>query len=525
MNVLRHQRSAGYGWRAGLLVAALAALGGASVPAAAEGGPPLGAARTFAALGGSTLANSGPSAFVGDVGVSPGSSITGFPPGTVTGGAIHAGDAVAAAAHADAELAYNFLAGMASIPANNLSSVDLGGLTLMPGVYKFNSSAQLTGALTLDAQGDSGALFVFQIGSTLTTATGASVTVINGGADYDESNVFWQIGSSATLGSGTAFVGHILAFSSITVVSGSSMTGNALAINGAVTTSGSSNSTPTVQGGPPPGPVVPGSVTGTTAEEAPCTSADISWTDASADETEFRLYRRDGAGPAFALITTIASTDTPGTGSLVTYQDLGLDPSKTYTYRVTSFNLADGESVFSNDALVETCDETVVPPGPARYVYVHLGRGRSVIRDLVRANRDRIRIRGSYAVIDVNTAVPVVLDDADPRAAGVTIQVGAPGNLLTVTIPPNDPRWRAARRGNFLWRTRDGRLSPITRVRIDTRRSEFTLRSARNELGFIPAGPISVSLTTQSATGAETRGWNTPDVIPRGVRAAMSLPR
>jgi hypothetical protein len=169
------------------------------------------------------------------VGVSPGTAITGFPPGIVVDGAIHAGDDLAAEAHRDASNAYLFLEGMPSIPANNLSGTDLGGLTLEPGVYTFNTSAQLTGDLVLDAMGDSDALFVFQIGTTLTTATGATVTVINGGADFDESRVFWQIGSSATLGINTEFTGIVIAYASITVVSGTSIDGAVMAINGAVT--------------------------------------------------------------------------------------------------------------------------------------------------------------------------------------------------------------------------------------------------------------------------------------------------
>ncbi len=234
---MTHKEHVSKDWRTrgAVLATAVVALAGASLPAAAGAGPSLGAARSFGVLGASTVSSTGQTTVTGDVSVSPGTEITGFPPGTVTGGAIHAGDATAARAHRDAANAYDVLAGMASIPANNRSNVDLGGLTLAPGVYKFDSSAQLTGALTLDAQGDSGALFVFQVASALTTASGASVVVINGGGNYDESKVFWQIGSSATLGSGTAFTGNILAYASITLVSGTTMTGNALSLVGAVT--------------------------------------------------------------------------------------------------------------------------------------------------------------------------------------------------------------------------------------------------------------------------------------------------
>jgi ice-binding like protein len=225
------------GWRmrGGVLAAVGIALAGSFPASAVEDGPTLGAARSFAVLGGSTVSSTGMTEVTGDVGVSPGTEITGFPPGTITNGALHAGDATAAAAAADAAIAYGFAEGMASIPANNLTDLDLGGMTLAPGVYKFNSSAQLTGDLVLDAQGHSDALFVFQVASTLTTSSGSNVTVIHGGANYDESRIFWQVGASATLGSGTAFKGNILAYASITLVTGSSLTGNALALNGAVT--------------------------------------------------------------------------------------------------------------------------------------------------------------------------------------------------------------------------------------------------------------------------------------------------
>ena len=120
----------------------------------------LGSAETFAVLGASTVTNTGASQISGNVGVSPGTAITGFPPGIITNGALHAGDGVATQAHADYATAYNHFAGLVSPPANNLSGADLGGMTLTPGVYKFNTSATSAGQLTLDAQGDANARFV-----------------------------------------------------------------------------------------------------------------------------------------------------------------------------------------------------------------------------------------------------------------------------------------------------------------------------------------------------------------------------
>jgi Ice-binding-like/Putative Ig domain len=191
----------------------------------------LGTAQNFGVLSGSTTTNTGATTVNGNVGVSPGSAVTGFPPGVVVGGAIHSNDAVAMQAQNDLTTAYN---NIASTPCTvDLTGQNLGGLTLTPGVYCFSSSAQLTGALTLDALGNPNALFLFKIGSTLTTASGSSVTLINGGSSCGK--VFWQVGSSAAIGTGTSFAGDILALTSITMTTGANSSGRLLARNGAVT--------------------------------------------------------------------------------------------------------------------------------------------------------------------------------------------------------------------------------------------------------------------------------------------------
>jgi hypothetical protein len=206
----------------------------------------LGTANNFSVLAGSTITSTGATAINGgNVGVSPGSAITGFPPATVTPPyTTFSAGAVPAQAETDLTAAYNTAAGLA--PTRVLTGTDLGGLTLTPGVYFFSSSAQLTGTLTLNDQGNPDAVFVFQIGSTLTTASASSVVTINaGGSSTPGMSVFWQVGSSATLGTTTAFEGNILALASITADTGATdLDGRLLAINGAVTMDGNAVTAP-----------------------------------------------------------------------------------------------------------------------------------------------------------------------------------------------------------------------------------------------------------------------------------------
>ncbi len=207
----------------------------------AQAPPPLGTVASFAVLAGSTVTNTGSSvigtaAIPADVGVSPGSAVVGlgiFPlatPGTVHG-AIHLNNATAIAAQIDLTTAYNNLAGRPTTV--NLTGQDLGGLTLVPGVYNFASSAQLTGTLKLNGLGNPNSVFIFNIGSSLTTASSSAVSLINSAFG---GRVFWRVGSSATLGTTTSFAGDILANQSITLNTGANITcGAAWAQTGAVT--------------------------------------------------------------------------------------------------------------------------------------------------------------------------------------------------------------------------------------------------------------------------------------------------
>ena len=211
-------------------IATLIAAAGAAASPGVQTAPGLGAAASFAVLGGQTVTNTGPTTIFGDLGVSPGAAVTGFPPGSLAAGATHAADALALQAQSDVTIAYDALAAQACTA--DITGQDLGGQTLTQGVYCSTSATQLTGALTLDAQGNAAAVFIFKMASTLTTASASSVSVINGGTGC---NVFWQVGSSASIGTTTQFVGNILALTSIALQNGASVFGRALARNAEVT--------------------------------------------------------------------------------------------------------------------------------------------------------------------------------------------------------------------------------------------------------------------------------------------------
>jgi hypothetical protein len=222
--IMKHE----YGYPTIMAAAGLAAL--LFLPSIGMAQAGLGSAASYAVLAGSTITNTGATMISGDVGLSPGGSITGMPTGQPNPGTIHVADGAAAQAQSDLTIAYLYLAGL---PCNVvMSGVDLGAQTLTPGVYCFAAAAGMTGILTLDALGDTAAVFIFQIASMLTVAGGASVTLVNGAQSR---HVWWQVGSSAILGLGCAMMGNVLAYTSITLDTNASLQGRALAQNGAVT--------------------------------------------------------------------------------------------------------------------------------------------------------------------------------------------------------------------------------------------------------------------------------------------------
>jgi hypothetical protein len=194
----------------------------------------LGSAANFAVLAGAAVTNTGETNITGDLGLSPGTSVDGFPPGKLTG-TLRINDDIANQAKLDLTTAYNDAAGRTSKDIVSLSG-NIGGLTLTPGLYKSTSSLEISsGDVTFDAKGDANAVFIIQIASSLTTTPGRKV-ILSGGAVA--SNIFWQVSSSASFGTTSVFKGTVMALESITFDTGASLDGRALARNGAITMEG-----------------------------------------------------------------------------------------------------------------------------------------------------------------------------------------------------------------------------------------------------------------------------------------------
>lgn len=211
-----------------ITLTSLALISGPRAAFAAEAPVGLGTAGSYSVLGGQTVTNTGPTLLDANLGVSPGSAITGFPPGQAVG-VTNAANAEALQAQSDLTIAYDDAAGRA--PTESVSG-DLVGRTLQAGVYTSTGPLALSGTLTLDAAGNPNAVFIFQVAETLTTASGSTVNLVNGA---QACNVYWQVGSSATLGTNSSFTGTVLALTSVAVTTNAAVDGRALARNGAVT--------------------------------------------------------------------------------------------------------------------------------------------------------------------------------------------------------------------------------------------------------------------------------------------------
>ncbi|MHB8448322.1 MAG: ice-binding family protein [Rudaea sp.] len=336
----------------------LAAILLASGPAFAAVAPPLGAAQSFAVLGATpNVNNTGPTVVTGDLGVSPAAAVVGFPPGTVIG-TIHAADATAASAQSANTTAYGVLAGEACNTSFGVPT-DLAGMTLAPGVYCFASSAANTGLLQLDAMGNANAVWVFQIASTMITGSASSVTIINGG---QACNVFWQVGSSATLGTTTTFVGNILALTDITLQTGASLSGRALAQTGTVTLASNAVSVCSLAGSLSP--------TTLTTQASPAVplgglihdTATLSGGVAPTGTITFQLFGPNDASctatPAFTSTVTVA-----GNGS---YSSAAFTPSSLGIYRWIATYSGDAANAASATACNDANESVTISAGPAQ---------------------------------------------------------------------------------------------------------------------------------------------------------------
>ena len=282
-----------------------------SLQAASQAPVVLGAAGNFAVLAGSTVTSTGASQVTGDLGVSPGTAVTGFPPGTVNG-TIHAGDPAAAQAIADLTTAIGDAAGRTAGPVSVAGNI--GGQTLTPGLYASTSSLAISsGDLTLDAQGNANAVFIFQIASSLTTTSGRQV-ILAGGAQ--SSNIFWQVGSSATIGTNSVFKGTIMALQSITLATGATLDGRALAEIAGVTLQGNTITKPA--GGVVIGPTFAGSMAQLASGGGWDTTLTLANAGTSSAQIELSFF--DDNGNALSLPLTFVQSGAVMTASTVNQQ-------------------------------------------------------------------------------------------------------------------------------------------------------------------------------------------------------------
>ena len=269
----------------------------ASPASAAVTEPPLGTAADYSVLAATTVTNTGPSVLAQNLGVSAGSAVTGFPPGLVRG-SVHAFDAAAGQAQLDATAAATTFAGLT--PTGTLDPIT-GTDTLTPGVYRASTTLLLTSALTLDGQGDPDAVFVIQVGTALTTAAASSVIGINGA---QACHVYWQVGSAATLDTGSTLTGTVLAGTSVTMATGAALHGRALAQTAAVTLDSNLIDSPACLAAPP---VV-------TTSPAPTVSATVSVPVPTVTATAIPIATSTAATSPAPPATATATRSTTGTG-------------------------------------------------------------------------------------------------------------------------------------------------------------------------------------------------------------------
>ena len=331
---------------------------------------PLGTAAGFSVLAGTTVTNTGLTTLQRSLGLSPGSSVTGFPPGEVTPPATQQiANAVAVQAQSDLTTAYNNAEGR---PTSSLTGAELGGQTLQGGVYRATADHApllLTGTVTLDGAGDSGSVFIFQTDTTLTTSSGAVVRLINGASAC---NVFWQIGSSATIGSTSTFVGTLLALTSITVQSAVTVNGRMLARNGAVTlandtfTGPDCTPAPTTTSSSTPTTTIPG--TSTTVPAASTTIPGASTTVPAASTTipgtSTTVPAASTTIPGASTTVPAASTTIPGASTTVPAASTTI-PGASTTVPAASTTIPGASTTLAATTSTLARSSTTVGPAPA----------------------------------------------------------------------------------------------------------------------------------------------------------------